>query len=121
VKKCYYGTFSNYQEVMGEDRAYPPKKDLPARPTNNCHAEDPPFKPFGTNTTKKTAPINGTFEIFPGEQKGSIRTVKTVKKCDWPEEPPFKYTKNGRSVPITSIATNTRNLKAAYPKYFARK
>jgi len=100
MKKWYYGTFNNYNEVMGEDREYPPKK--PPAPPNiaNVHEGDAPFKPFGTNTNKKAVSCQGTFEIFPGEQKGAIRVVKRVKLTEEEEErPPFRLTNNSRAVP----------------------
>lgn len=66
-KKWYFGTFNNYNDVIGEDREYPQKKK-PAPPNiANVHEGDPPFKPFGTNTNKKEASITGCFEVFPGE------------------------------------------------------
>lgn len=97
---------------MGEDREYPQKK--PPAPPNiaNVHEGDRQFMPFGTNTNKKEASIQGTFEVFPGEQKGAIRTVKRVVKDDTLEERPnFKPTNNHRAVIMPSIATNVRNLK----------
>ena len=100
LKKCYYGTFSNYHEVMGEDREYPKKKAPPPPNIANCHTEDPSFKPYGNNTNKKTASGQGTFEIFPGEQKGAIRVVKRVKiDEDAEDRPRFWCSKSIRGVP----------------------
>jgi len=89
------------------------KKKPPAPPNiANVHEGDRAFMPFGTNTNKKEASMQGTFEVFPGEQKGAIRTVKRVVKDDTMEERPnFKPTNNHRAVIMPSIATNVRNLK----------
>lgn len=112
MKKLYVGTFNSLRAVLGEDREYPQRKP-PAPPNiSNAHEGDRSFMPFGTNTNKKEASIQGTFEVFPGEQKGAIRQVKRVKLDDTVEErPPFKMTNNRRGVPNASISCNVRNLK----------
>ena len=94
----------------------PPKKPEP--PFVNIHAEDPPFRPYGTNTNNKR--VHDTFEKFPGYNKGAI--FKTTRRPPPPDDapPPFKLTHSGKGAPITSIATNTRNLKSSYPSFFKK-
>ena len=120
-QKFYFGTFNNPKNVIGEDREYPLKKVSKGPPENPAHEGDPPFRPYGTSTNKKEMTAMGTFEFFPGSQKGEIKVTKRVKvDPDAEEKPRFKMTKNGRSAPVTSIATNSRNLKASYPQFFRK-
>lgn len=89
----------------------PPKKVEP--PPLNIHEEDPPFRPYGTNTNNKR--VHDTFSKFPGEQKGAVKETKRKPPPPDDAPPPFKMTHNGRGLPVTSVATNHRNLKASYP------
>lgn len=118
-KKFYHGTFNNPMDTIGPIGAtqLPEKKVAP--PEKNIHEEDPPFRPFGTNTTKRNQSVQDTFSKFPGCNQGELREVKRKPK---PEEdiPPFKMTYNKKGVPVTSIATNTRNLKSSYPQFFRK-
>lgn len=117
-KRYYFGTFNNPVDTIGPiaDKVLPPKK-VEAKPLN-IHAEDPPFKSSGNFTMSKK--IHNTFEKFPGYNKGAI--FKTTRRPPPPDDapPPFKLTNNGKGAPITSIATNTRNLKASYPSFFKK-
>lgn len=105
-------------DVIGPigDKQLPEKKQAP--PPVNIHEEDPPFRPYGTNTHNKR--VHDTFSKFPGGNQGAI--VKVTRKPPPPDDapPPFKMTHNVKHPPITSIATNTRNLKASYPTFFRK-
>lgn len=119
-KKYYFGTFNNPMNVIGPigdpKIPYPPKKPEPK--ANNCHTGpegriDPEFKPYGTNTNNKR--VHDTFEKNIGGNKGAILVTKRKPPPPDDAPPPFKMTHNVKHVPVTSIATNSRNLKASYP------
>ena len=105
-------------DVIGPigDKQLPEKKQAP--PPVNIHEEDPPFRPYGTNTNNKR--VHDTFSKFPGGNQGAIVEVK--RKPPPPDDAPplFKMTHNVKHPPITSIATNMRNLKASYPTFFRK-
>lgn len=104
-------------DVIGPIGAAPLPEKKVAPPEKNIHEDDPPFRPFGTNTNNKR--VHDTFSKFPGCNQGEIRVVKRKPK---PEEdiPPFKMTHNVKHPPVTSIATNMRNLKSSYPTFFRK-
>jgi len=112
-KKYYFGTFNNPKDVIGPigDKELPPKKV--EAPPLNIHDEDPPFRPYGTNTNNKR--VHDTFVKFPGCHKGAIKETKRKPPPADDVPPPFKMTHNVKHLPVTSIATNTRNLKSSYP------
>lgn len=114
----YFGTFNNPKDVIGPigDKELPPKK-VEAPPVN-IHEEDPPFRPYGTNTNNKR--VHDTFDKFPGGQKGAIREVKRKPPPPDDAPPSFKMTHNVKHLPVTSIATNPRNLKSSYPQFFRK-
>lgn len=70
-RKYYWGTFNNPKDVIGPigDKELPPKKVEAPQP--NIHDEDPPFRPYGTNTNSKR--VHDTFDKFPGCHKGNIK------------------------------------------------
>lgn len=60
---------------------------------------------------------------FPGAHRGEIKVTKRAVPYgkDPPyENPSFKMTHKGKGVPITSVATNIRNLKSAFPMHFRK-
>jgi len=117
-KRYYFGTFNNPLDTIGPiaDKELPPKKADP--PFVNIHADDPPFRPYGTNTHNKR--VHDTFSKFPGYHKGAIITTKRKPPPPDDAPPAFRLTHNGKNAAITSIATNTRNLKASYPAFFKK-
>ena len=97
-----------------------PPKPVPPPPLN-IHEEDPKWKPYGTNTTKKNQPlVHATLDKFPGYNKGAILVTKRRPPPADDEPPPFKRGYGGTYNCVTSIATNTRNLKASYPTFFRK-
>lgn len=117
-KRYYFGTFNNPMDTIGPiaDKELPPKKA--EAPYVNIHAEDPPFKASGVNTTAKR--VHDTFSKFPGYHKGAI--FKTGRRPPPPDDAPpaFRLPSKMKGSCITSIATNTRNLKASYPAFFKK-
>jgi len=94
-----------------------PEKKVPP-PAPNMHDEDPPFRPYGTNTHNKR--VHDTFDPHP-KWKGCPPTEVKRKPPPPDDAPPkFRPTHNAKHAPITSIATNTRNLKSSYPQFFRR-
>lgn len=63
-KRYYFGTFNNPMDVIGPigDKELPAKPKPP--PPMNIHNDDPPFRPYGTNTNSKR--VHDTFDKFPG-------------------------------------------------------
>lgn len=117
-KRFYHGTFNNPMDVIGPIGTAPLPEKKVAPPEPNCHADDPPFRPFGTNTNNKR--VHDTFSKFQGCNQGALNVVKRKPPPPDDAPPSFKMTHNQKGVPITSIATNTRNLKASYPQFFRK-
>lgn len=117
-KKYYFGTFNNPMDTIGPigDKELPPKPVKPKEP--NMHEDDPPFRPYGTNTNNKR--VHDTFVKFPGCHKGAIKETKRKPPPPDDAPPPFRPTHNVKHAPITSVATNVRNLKSSYPTFFRK-
>jgi len=94
-----------------------PEKKVPP-PAPNMHDEDPPFRPYGTNTNNKR--VHDTFDPHPKWKGCPPNEVKRKPPPPDDAPPKFRPTHNAKHAPITSIATNTRNLKSSYPQFFRR-
>ena len=94
-----------------EDPPIPAKPVVKPPPPAELH--DRPFRP--TNPPRKGKSIGK----FPEWLKSPPEEKKPAKKEEEEERPGFKCTYRGLSIPMPSIATNYRNLKASYPSAFS--
>ena len=78
-----------------------------------------PFRPGGDARNRKHIhPELGAYpEFIPNPPKEKKRIIHPE---GYEEKERFKMTHNSKSIPCTSIATNVRNIKSAYPMAFRK-
>lgn len=77
---------------------------------------DAPFKP--SNPPKKG--YNKTIDKFPPYKEDPMRVVVRRKSAEGDDRGKWKPTHNKKTVPISSVATQFKNLKTEFPSIFRR-
>ncbi len=99
------------REVFGEDVPLPHKKPLPKPLPAVTH--DVPFKPSKPPRSGYNCSLTAYPAYIPCPPKEIRRKVKLEEDKDAP--PAFRPTHKYKSKPSIPIATNLKNLRAAYP------